>query len=369
MGFVPLHCVSHRICESGRRIPIISAVAREDISARVTALTSGYLKMRGASCWYGYRLAQLTMTRRRKDDLSLADFLAAPWWVSTVVGVSGFLFFQWIFPAIGSGNIFLKMLSLGVRPLGYLVGVFFGLIALVVFFRQARIPVATRQSAWSRHTSSEPSFAAAVREPDRVMNTWEEMTARKAEPAPRPTQWSLEVLRLIEWKRFEELAAAFYRELGLRSESIRCGADGGIDAKLFQGDAREAAAIVQCKAWNARPVGLKPVRELLGVMTHHKVPEGIFLTTGDYTNEAAAFARANPIDLINGVTFLGMIHKLPIEAQQKLLAVATEGDFTTPTCPSCGIKTVWRNSNPKGFWGCSNYPKCRVKFFTKSDGG
>ena len=48
---------------------------------------------------------------------------------------------------------------------------------------------------------------------------------------------------------------------GFRSETIRCGADGGIDAKLYEGDAKEPTAIVQCKAWNSRAVGVKPVRE------------------------------------------------------------------------------------------------------------
>jgi hypothetical protein len=91
--------------------------------------------------------------------------------------------------------------------------------------------------------------------------------ARAPKPEPKPTAWSLELLRRIEWKRFEELTAAFYRAIGLRSETIRCGADGGIDAKLFKGDSPDPTAIVQCKAWNARPVGVKPVRELLGVMT------------------------------------------------------------------------------------------------------
>lgn len=181
-------------------------------------------------------------------------------------------------------------------------------------------------------------------------------------PEPKPTAWSLELLRQIEWKRFEELSAAFYREIGLRSETIRCGADGGIDAKLYKDGSAEPTAIVQCKAWNSRPVGVKPVRELLGVMTHQKVPEGIFIATRDFTNEATEFAKSNPIDLVSGSAFLDMIQKLSVEAQQRLLAIATEGEFTTPTCPSCGIKMVWRKSERNDFWGCANYPRCKQVF-------
>jgi restriction system protein len=159
------------------------------------------------------------------------------------------------------------------------------------------------------------------------------------------------------------LGAAFYREIGLRSETIRCGADGGIDAKLFQGDSLEPVAIVQCKAWNSRSVGVKPVRELLGVMAHHKIPKGIFLATGEFTNEAVAFAQDHSMDLVSGPAFMEMLAKLPDEGRQRLLQVATDGDYTTPTCPSCGIKMVVRHSERGDFWGCSNYPGCKQKFF------
>ena len=41
----------------------------------------------------------------------------------------------------------------------------------------------------------------------------------------------------MDWKRFEALTAAYYKHLGFRAETIQCGADGGIDVKLFRGDA------------------------------------------------------------------------------------------------------------------------------------
>ena len=68
----------------------------------------------------------------------------------------------------------------------------------------------------------------------------------------------------------------------------------------------------------------------------------------------------------SGSAFMGMIQKLPAEAQQRLLAVATEGEFTTPTCPSCGIKMVWRKSERGDFWGCRHYPRCKQVFHVAS---
>jgi restriction system protein len=63
---------------------------------------------------------------------------------------------------------------------------------------------------------------------------------------------------------------------------------------------------------------------------------------------------------------MGMIQKLPAEAQQRLLAVATEGEFTTPTSPSCGIKMVWRKSERGDFWGCRHYPRRKQVFHVAS---
>lgn len=302
---------------------------------------------------------------RKRDQLTLQEILAAPWWVSAGIAVFAFIAFQWLFPAVTAQNLVLRAFVQGLKPLGYVIALFFGLVAVVNFFRQQGRPVQRPSADATQDRRVEPTFSGTISEPDRVMDAWEASMARMPEPPPKPTEWSINLLRLIEWKRFEEVVAAFYREIGLRTETIRYGADGGIDAKLYREGSTEPSAIVQCKAWNSRPVGVKPVRELLGVMTHEKVPEGIFMITGDFSHEATAFAQTNPIELVNGKTFLGMIEKLSIDARKRLLEVATEGDFMTPTCPSCGIKMVHRDAKAVSFWGCTNYPRCKNKFFIK----
>jgi len=300
--------------------------------------------------------------RRRETGLDLV--LAAPWWFSVVIAVAGFIVFQWLIPAATATSPILKVFGPTFKPFGYFIGAIFGLIAAVNFFRQRPAHLGARSDPIREYMPS--PIPPGTPTTDQVTKTWEDMIERAPRPEFKPTAWSLELLRRIEWKRFEELAAAFYREIGLRSETIRCGADGGVDAKLFKGDSSEPSAIVQCKAWNSRPVGVKPVRELLGVMTHQNIPEGIFIATGAFTNEAIAFAKSNPIELVSGPAFMGMIQKLPDEAQQRLLVVATEGEFTTPTCPSCGIKMMWRKSERGDFWGCSNYPRCKQRFHVAS---
>jgi restriction system protein len=103
-------------------------------------------------------------------------------------------------------------------------------------------------------------------------------------------------------------------------------------------------------------------RELLGAMSHLQIPAGFFMAQGGFTEDAKAFAKTNPISLIDGDMLLTMIQRLPDGGQQRLLRYATEGDFTTPTCPSCGTKMISR-SGPRGaFWGCRGYPRCKGKF-------
>jgi restriction system protein len=173
----------------------------------------------------------------------------------------------------------------------------------------------------------------------------------------------LELLQAIEWKRFEDLCQKYYEVKGIRSACTPLGPDGGIDIHLFQDDSDRATAIVQCKAWGNSFVGVKPIRELLGVMVHEKIAKAFFMTCGRYSDEAKAFAAPNRISLIDGTMLLIMIKRLPDEKQEALLRFATDGDYNVPTCPACGRKMhlVSGKEGKRDFWGCTDFPKCRQK--------
>jgi len=180
------------------------------------------------------------------------------------------------------------------------------------------------------------------------------------------TKWTIELIDALEWKRFEELCSLYFEQKGYRVEMTRQGADGGVDINLFKNSYSNSKpfGIVQCKAWNSYKVGVKPVRELLGVMAAEKCPLGVFVTSGDYTREAREFSAGKHIKLMNGTRLLQQIRELPESSQRTLLDKVTRGDYTTPSCPACGIKMVTRTAM-KGtnignkFWGCRNFPKCR----------
>ncbi len=178
--------------------------------------------------------------------------------------------------------------------------------------------------------------------------------------------WSIDLVKTLEWKRFEELCAGYFTAKGYKAKLSRKGADGGIDIYLYKESYSETKVfgIVQCKAWSSSKVGVKPVRELFGVMTAEKAPLAIFMTLGEYTKEAKEFAEGKALKLLTGESLVRLIKSLPENKQDELLKSVTHGDYTTPSCPSCDVKMIKRTSG-KGrdigsfFWGCSNYPRCK----------
>jgi len=182
-----------------------------------------------------------------------------------------------------------------------------------------------------------------------------------------PPIWSLDVLASLEWKRFETICAEYLRLIGFDPRETRIGADGGVDIWVYKEGLTKPVGVVQCKAWTTYKVGIKPVRELFGVMAAEGVRNGKFMTSGEFTSEAVAFAEGKRLQLISGEKLLASIKRLPQEKQNELLNIALEGDYRTPTCPQCGYKLTRRQGKGGGrdFWGCPRYPKCKATLVYK----
>jgi restriction system protein len=179
----------------------------------------------------------------------------------------------------------------------------------------------------------------------------------------RPTTWSSSVFEVIEWRRFEAVIEALFKQAGFETKTQSHGADQGVDVWLYsKSQPGEAVSIVQCKHWQGKRVGVDKIRELRGVMAAHNVQRGQFATTSTFTPDAVAFAQGNAINLLNVTAILALIAKRTTEQQQSLLAVALQGDYWRPTCVNCGDKLIERSPKKGGtaFWGCTNYPRCKT---------
>tara|TARA_Y100001933_G_scaffold37896_1_gene33721 strand:+ start:96 stop:776 length:681 start_codon:yes stop_codon:yes gene_type:complete len=222
---------------------------------------------------------------------------------------------------------------------------FFGLVLVVVFGLVLLVSV-TRSSRNSRKGKA------------RWIPPWEDSSEIE--------RWSQSLLNELEWKRFEQVISHFYKLRGFRSKVTRMGADGGVDVVLYEEHSQTPHTLIQCKSWSQK-VGVKPIRELFGVMAADGIKNGIFATTSEYTGEARQWAEGKSIQLLSGASIVGMFNGLEIEQIKDLLEVGLSGDFRTPTCPSCDVKMVERTARKgksagSSFWGCRNYPRCKQTF-------
>lgn len=191
-------------------------------------------------------------------------------------------------------------------------------------------------------------------------------------------QSGLESIRALGWQEFERLVGEAYRRQGYAvDETGSSGGDGGVDLVL---NVHGETVLVQCKLWRSRSVGVKPVRELYGVLMSESADRAILVTCGHFTREAEAFAAGKPIKLVAGdelQTFVRSAQRSePMRdgshaTKPSTSAPAASSDSvgatpgTTMTCPKCGsamiIRTAKRGPNAGSrFWGCSNYPRCKV---------
>jgi len=119
-------------------------------------------------------------------------------------------------------------------------------------------------------------------------------------PAPRWVRWlvaasspqltPLDDIAQRPWQDFERLMAEVFKldgwAVSVVGTSARGRGDGGVDLILRRPG--EAVA-VQCKRVRGR-VGVEKVRELQGALADFGALRGIFVTLGDFTQEAHDFA-------------------------------------------------------------------------------
>jgi restriction system protein len=252
-----------------------------------------------------------------------------------------------------SSNPALLAVSRGLREPAWfvlLLALVVGAVAFALRPRRADAPP-TVEPEWFPNSTE---FARST-----VMPPQEPRLTERRGPA---SEWSARVFDDIEWRRFEELCAELFGQAGFEARTQSHGADGGVDIWLLSRNASGPAAVVQCKHWHGRPVGVKEMREFLGVMASRQIARGTYATTSTFTSEALKFARENGIHPLDGEGLLALIAKRTPEQQQALLARAYEGEYWRPTCASCGQKMVSRSARKGGkdFWGCADFPRCRA---------
>ena len=192
---------------------------------------------------------------------------------------------------------------------------------------------------------------------------------RELQPEPRTVRpkpsWTLDFIQSLEWREFEKLCARTLQEKRCSTKLGTFGrkGDGGKDIHIYTEDQPgNLLGIAQCKAWE-KIIPEKEMRDLLGAMTDAQTTNGIFFTSGEFSQKAREFGERNQVTMINGKGLLENIKQLPAVIQAEILNEIAKTDYTAPTCTICGIKMIKRDTRltKNQFWGCVNYPRCKIK--------
>jgi restriction system protein len=288
------------------------------------------------------------MPRRKLNDLDPAKGAIV---LVLLVGFTIYHFRQQILDALGG--------------LAFILPIPLLLLSAGCFFFRKKLRASSNQSPGGPHPATHvhvthyPSPSPEVSFAPPTAHRSRPPAPPKSEPEPVHTSFTPELLKKLEWRSFEKLIEALFRTMNMQAERLRAGADGGVDLVLRNKETGLVEGLVQCKAWNTYAVGVKPIRELFGVMHAEGAPQGYFVCTGEYTREALEWAQLKPLTLINGGQLLEWLNSLPEETIHSLLSGILASDYTTPTCPTCDKKLVHRTSKHGDFWGCSSFPRCR----------
>src|SRR5882762_9234560 len=70
-------------------------------------------------------------------------------------------------------------------------------------------------------------------------------------------KWNAQLLKQLEWRRFEELCVAYFHARGFKANVAQSGRHAGVDIQLVAQGAQQASLAIQCKPWDAHRVGIK----------------------------------------------------------------------------------------------------------------
>lgn len=267
------------------------------------------------------------MARRRKTS-TLDDIASFPWPVGIVLGLLGFAAVRWgpvvyFRNAGGTINIAIgdQFATGALTPLAWLVLVACWIAAAVSYFKARQ-----RRALFD-------------------------------------VQTGLDSIGDLSWRQFEQLVGESLRRQGYAIEETgQGGADGGVDL-IARRSGR--TVLVQCKQWRRQQVGVSVVREMWGLVAHHRADGAMIYSVGAFTPDAVAFAAGKPIELVTGAALLDAINAVRATRSVRV----AEGDSPSPaspvapvpSCPICASAMVMRSRRADGgrFWGCASFPRCK----------
>ncbi len=156
------------------------------------------------------------------------------------------------------------------------------------------------------------------------------------QPPVTEARWTLALLRQLDWKRLQELVSLLLHRAGFAAEIAWIRPDAGVVLTVTHPLKRgRLDALVECASWAAMNVDSVPLQALYDSVLQQGASRGIFITAGEFSQEARALVRMRPLELIDGHGLLRTILRMPEVEQTYHLRMVTAGPHTVPTCPAC----------------------------------
>lgn len=132
------------------------------------------------------------------------------------------------------------------------------------------------------------------------MSAWK----RRHIPSPARTERTTAAVRAMSWETFSKVLHEGFRE-------------DGCEVTRLQGQAADYAllrnhrlAVVSAKRWKAARVGVQALRELQAAREAHNAQEAIYVTLGEISEAAQAYANANQIQFLSGSALTRLLPQL-----------------------------------------------------------
>ena len=130
-------------------------------------------------------------------------------------------------------------------------------------------------------------------------------------PSEKNVAATLEALRDMPWEPFSALVTQAFRNEGCTVEAL----DGRKGDFLTRKGGR--ISLVACKRWKVAQTGIVPLRELFEARDGSGAGSCIYISAGEFTDNAHAYAIENSIQLLNGANLATFVKRagMPIRAK------------------------------------------------------
>lgn len=168
-------------------------------------------------------------------------------------------------------------------------------------------------------------------------------------------RFTTEIIGRLEWKRFEELVAAYYSKTGVIAVRTKTGPKSAVHIKIsWKGEPRPFA-YVQCLSQQEGLIDAAPIQQLFTAMGAEDIRRGYVVSTGKFSVNARDLAEEKHLTLLPADIFLEKLNALPDAARTELMQEIMAGDPVTPSCPKCEGKMMRAPDDP-ALWRCPNHP-------------